>query len=90
MEKKVYSIPVRERYQIRGTVNRKYYIYDMLRFTTVKDQKGKDRIFSEKLSFVIHFKEQLESEYRKELTNLGITFYETWKDQSNLVPKELK
>lgn len=80
MEKKVYSIPVRERYQIRGTVNRKYYIYDMLRFTTVKDQKGKDRIFSENFLFVFQFKEKLEAKYREELTELGVPVYETWKD----------
>ena len=61
------NIPVQERFKIIPTVDRKFYIFDYQKFTTIKTD--------EQLN-------QLRSEYRKELESFNLPVYETWKEHN--------
>ncbi len=43
-KKPTYTLPIQERYKIIPTRDRKFYIFDYILHTTIKDGKGKDQI----------------------------------------------
>jgi hypothetical protein len=77
MEKNTYALPIQERYKIFPTLDRKFYLFDYVKFTTIKDGKGKDRIISDKIE-AYNLRGHLTSEYRKELETKKIPFTEKY------------